>query len=110
LKPETTKDTYQGLLGLDGLSKELKTLNWIISIVVATYLAFTSYFRVEQSMRNFPLLDWLAVASPICIAVAWLRLTGVKWRYALLLFVFVPIIFMCILFILSMLIGFFMAT
>ncbi len=110
MKPETTKDTYQGLLGLDGLSKEIKTLNWIVCIVIATYLAFTGYFRVGQSMRNFPLLDWLAVASPICIAIAFLRLTGVKWRHALLLFIIVPIIFTCILFILSMFVSFFMAT
>lgn len=110
MESENTKDIYRGLLGLDKLPIEIKVLNWVICIIVATYLAFKSYFNVEFSMRNFPLLDWLAIASPICIAVAWLRLTGIQWRYALLLFFIVPIVFMCILFIFGMLTMFFMAT
>ena len=110
MESKNTKDKYQGLFGLDRLPIEIKVLNWVICIIVATSLAFKSYFNVEHSMRNFPLLDWLAIASPICIAVGWLRLTGIGWRYALLLFFIVPIVFMCISFIFSMFIVFFMAT
>ena len=104
-------DTYQGPLGLDKLPKELKVLNMVICFIVATALAFLNYSRIVNTLDQMPLrsfLNWLAWISPTCMAVAWLRLTGVPWRQALLLFIFVPVVLMGILFILALLALLFM--
>ena len=100
------EETYHGVLGLDNLPKEIKALNWNTCFVVATCIALLGYFRVEQALPSSPIrtfLTWLSVISPICISVAWLRLTGVRWQRALLLFIFIPVVFLCILFLLSLL-------
>lgn len=76
----------------------MRTLNWIATGIAAT---FAAYFGFEHLQRVFlsmfqmhALYFWtgyiLAIASPICIAAAWLRLTGVTWRQALRLFLIVP--------------------
>jgi hypothetical protein len=105
VKSENTEDTYHGVLGLDNLPKELKALNWGMCFVIATGIALLGYFRVEVALPSSPIrtfLNWLSVISPICISVAWLRLTGERWQRALLLFIFVPVVFMCILFVLGL--------
>jgi len=106
------EDAYYGVLGLDNLPKELKALNWFFSFVIATGIALVGYFRIEWALPSSPIrtfLDWLSVISPICIAVAWLRLTGVSWQRALLLFIFVPVAFIFNLFLLGLLAGLLMA-
>lgn len=108
---QNTENAYHGVLGLDNLPKELKALNWGICFVIATGIALVGYFRTEAALPSSPIrtfLNWLSVISPICIAVAWLRLTGVRWQRALLLFIFVPVAFICILFLLGLLAILFM--
>jgi hypothetical protein len=47
-------------------------------------------FRSSSLIGNFFWL--LSIMSPICIAVVAARLGGVQWRYAFLLFIFVPVV------------------
>lgn len=111
MREESIKDTYQGPFGLDKLPKELKTLNIVMCFIVATVIAFSNYSRNVNTLDQMPLrsfLNWLAWISPTCIAVAWLRLTGVSWRRALLLFIFVPVVLIGILIILALLALLFM--
>ena len=102
MREESISETYHGPLGLDELPKELKALNMGICFIVVTAIAFANYSRIVNTLDQMPLrsfLNWLAWISPTCIAVAWLRLTGVSWRQALLLFIFVPVVLIGILFI-----------
>ena len=113
MKQETAKDTYQGILRLDRLPKAVKALNWTICIIIAACVAFVNYLNAQVAFPpNSPMRAsfwWLALAliSPICIAIAWLRLTGVKWHHAFLLFIFVPMVYKGILFILELLLSLF---
>jgi hypothetical protein len=113
VKTEIMKETYQGLLGLDRLPTVVKTLNWTICVIIAACFAVFDYFNAQVAFPpNSPMrasFGWLALAliSPICIAIAWLRLTGVKWRHAFLLFIFVPVVYKGILFILELLLSLF---
>jgi len=93
VKSESTNDTYQGLLGLDRLPKNTKILIWVVCLILATKSAISGYSHVYETIASVSISKyfiWLSMASPICIAVAVLRLTGVKWRYGFLLFLFVP--------------------
>jgi hypothetical protein len=70
-----------------------QTLNWEASLLLASVVAFLGYIRIDEILdRPIPLpayLFWalkiIAVISPGCIAVVWLRWTGVQWATALLL-------------------------
>jgi len=72
--------------------------------MIASYVAFLGYSRIQQILAPpFPIpiyFYWFAqtltIISPTCIAVAWLRLTGMKWPPALLLFLYVLVGFMII--------------
>ena len=76
-----------------------QTLNWEVSLLLASVLAFLGYFRIHAFLGPpiplpayvFWALKLLALVSPACIAVAWLRWTGVKWSTCLLLFPIVPV-------------------
>jgi|SRR5215216_2508412 len=109
MKSENNPVTYQGLLGLDKTPKEIKIINWVICFMMATIMAFWGYSRIFQalfSLYSSPIhiyLEGLAVISPTCIAVAWLRITGLRWRHTLLLFLFVPMAFKAILFVFDLL-------
>jgi hypothetical protein len=69
----------------------LKTFNWGVSCLIASIVAFLGYDHVQRML--LPLFQtplyyyWfayiLAILSPVCIAVAWLRLTGIQSRWAL---------------------------
>lgn len=87
-------NSYQGPFGLDRLPSNFKTLYWAVCLILASKFAASGYYRVW--FTNFiPVGDyfiWASIISPICVAVAALRLGGVKWKYALLLFIFVPAI------------------
>ena len=92
---ENDNNIYRGILGLDTLSKTNKTLVWIFCFIVAILPAayeyiHVDYFRSSSLIGNF--FKWLSIMSPICIAVVAARLGGVQWRYAFLLFIFVPVV------------------
>jgi hypothetical protein len=71
-----------------------QTLSWEASLLLASVLAYLGYIRIDEILDPpIPLpgvLFWapkiIALISPSCIAVAWLRWTGVQWATALLLF------------------------
>jgi hypothetical protein len=71
-----------------------QTLNWEASLLLASMLAYLGYIRIDEILDPpIPLpgyLFWalkiIALISPGCIAVAWLRWTGVQSVTALLLF------------------------
>ena len=76
-----------------------QTLNWEASLLLAGVVAYLGYIRIDEILDPpLPLpgyLFWalkiIALISPTCIAVAWLRWTGVQWAIALLLFPHVPV-------------------
>jgi hypothetical protein len=93
---ENTNDSYQGLLGLDRSLKETKRFHFVFCFAIASLVAVLNYFHGVSTIVQTP-LKWVTWISPTCVAVAWLRLAGIKWRHALLLFIFVPIAtFACI--------------
>lgn len=59
-----------------------------------------SFFHIAQQLRPvagtslYPYFVSLAVLSPTCLAVAVLRLLGLPWRRALLLFAWMPLAFL----------------
>jgi hypothetical protein len=71
-----------------------QTLNGEASLLLANVVAFLGYIRIDEILDPpIPLSGYLfwalkiiALISPSCIAVAWLRWTGVRWSTALLLF------------------------
>jgi hypothetical protein len=93
-KPEREPTARQG-----AILESLKTLNWGACWIIASFVAFLGYDHLQQAL--LPLFQvpnyysWsayiLAIMSPACVGVAWLRLTGVQWRQALGLFLFVPV-------------------
>lgn len=70
-----------------------QTLNWEASLLLASVVAYLGYIRIDEILDPpipFPgYLFWalkiMALVSPGCVAVAWLRWTGVQWATALLL-------------------------
>jgi hypothetical protein len=92
MKTENVNNTYQGVLGLDKLSLTTKTLIWFVCFALAAQSAVSGYFHISQIMGTLLNFMWISIISPTCIAVAILRLAGIKWRYAFLLFIFVPIV------------------
>lgn len=78
--------------------ESFKTLNWWACCIISSFVAFFGYFHVQRTLLpTFQVPGYyylsayiLAILSPTCLAVAWLRLTGVQWRRALVLFLFVP--------------------
>jgi len=80
----------------DRLPKDIKTLNWIVCFIIATYIAWFDYSHVSSVVGNTSLLIYfilLAIISPTCFAVVWLRLAGMEWRQALFLFIWVSMAF-----------------
>lgn len=78
----------------------IKTLNWVLCFVIASYVAWWNYSRELSSLNGtslYPYLIALALLSPACLGVAWLRLTGLTWRRALSLLLWVPVAFGAIL-------------
>jgi hypothetical protein len=71
-----------------------QTLNWEASLLLASAVAYLGYIRIDGildppiplSVYLFWALKIIALISPNCIAVAWLRWTGVQRATALLLF------------------------
>jgi hypothetical protein len=71
-----------------------QTLNWEASLLLASVVAYLGYIRIAEFFDPpIPLPSYLfwalkiiALISPGCIAVAWLRWTSVPWATSLLLF------------------------
>ncbi len=102
MKTEGKSDTYQGLLGLDRLSTRVKSIVWFLCLCFAIGAFFTLY-DFSRAVAEAPIgkyLIWLCILCPTCAAVAVARLAGIRWRYALSLFVFVSIIALVVLFLL----------
>lgn len=79
--------------------ESLKTFNWWACCIIAAIVAFLGIDRLQENLlplfRIVRYYYWfapiLAILSPACIALAWLRLTGVPWRKAIRLFLVVPV-------------------
>ena len=105
---ENDNNTYRGILGLDTLSITNKILVWIFCFIAAFLRAAYECINVDQfrSSSRIGNFFWLlSIISPICIAVVAARFGGVQWRYAFLLFIFVPGVITGIIF-LIMILGF----
>lgn len=71
-----------------------QTLNWEACMLLASVVAFLGYIRIAGILDPpiplpgylFGALKIIALVSPGCIAVAWLRWSGMQWATALLLF------------------------
>ena len=104
------KNTYQGILGLDRIPEVFKSLNLALSFFVVIWIAFKNSSQIANTVHHtMPLrtfLDWLAWISPTCIAIAWLRITGIKWKQTILFFIALPIFYNMIKFILYLLVAF----
>ena len=81
------------------LRSRSQALNWEASMLLASWVAYLGYIRIDAILAPpIPLpgyLFWalkiIALISPACIAVAWLRWTGVQWETAQLLFPLIPV-------------------
>jgi hypothetical protein len=79
--------------------RSFRTLSWRACCIVAPVVAFFGYGHVERTLPSVFQIPgyyyWtaaiLAIFSPACLAVAWLRLVGFPWRQALKLFLLVPV-------------------
>ena len=68
---------------VDKSPKVIQTLNLVACFILATGFAWLNFSHVQHIVNATSLSPYfilLAIFSPICIAVAWLRLTGIKWR------------------------------
>lgn len=84
------------IVKIESLPKGIQSPGWVICVILASTVASLYYFRELYNLNRTPLhifFVWLAILIPTCIAVGWLRLTGIKWRQALLLFIWVPAVF-----------------
>lgn len=85
--------TYYGIFGLDKLPKTIKFLNWAICFILTVLATVIGYFLHLSSVppQISAYADFIAWVSPACIAAAWLRVTGISWRYILLFILLVSI-------------------
>jgi hypothetical protein len=87
---------FRGIEKMAG--SRLNTLNWFVCLILASLVAYPEYARVRAILAPplpIPVFFYwsalsLAALSPAWIAVAWLRLTGLKWLPALLLIPTMP--------------------
>jgi hypothetical protein len=94
-----TVNIYHGPLGLDKLPTLIKNLNWTLCFVLATpivvYFGFGTLLQpLLEAQPKTSAFEYIAFLSPIYLAIAWLRLTGVSWRYALLLLIIIPLVWL----------------
>jgi hypothetical protein len=81
------------------VSLSLRSINWFVCFILASLIAFWGYLRLLQILGPpLPIpryFYWFAImmafVSPACVAIAWLRLTGTRWRTALLMIPSVPL-------------------
>lgn len=87
---------YQGLLRLDKAPNAFKTLFWLLCLSGASAFAIKHSVGIFYiRLGKFFLLDtynWISILSPTFTAVAVSRLAGLKWKYSLLHFIFLPIL------------------
>lgn len=95
--PETARE-YQGLLRLDRLPTWVKFANWAITLLVCLVVTASAITRALSLLQSSPELWYVSLGALIWAAMlgsAWLRTTGLRWRYALSLLVAVPVISFC---------------
>jgi hypothetical protein len=94
MKQQPMNAIYYGIINLDKLPKIIKFLNWIICFILTVLATVSSYFIHVYSIPSQLLFNYgtlIAWVSPACITAAWLRVTGISWRYILLFILLVPI-------------------
>lgn len=94
-EPKIEREAAQ-IVKLESLHKGVQSPSWVVCVILASTVALLYYFRELYNLNRTPLhifFVWLAIIIPTCIAVGWLRLIGIKWRQALLLFIWVPAVF-----------------
>lgn len=78
--------SYNGLFRLDRIHRSLK---WLNIFVCLGFVLLIDFWLRDNNLVNYRVnWGWLPVLAPSFIAVAWLRLTGIRWRYVM----FFPII------------------
>jgi len=86
--------TYNGPLGLDKLPWWAKTITWLLCMIVLLRIQVDPLYEIAStswfpfSLSRHLLEQYSVILGSMCLALTWLRLTGIKWRYAL----FFPII------------------
>lgn len=84
---------YQGLLSLDRTSQPIKRINWSICFILALGSIFSSNFDIGSGLWDrIPEVRFIAMMSPICFILGWLRITGIRWRDIILFLVLLPIV------------------
>ncbi len=96
-----TYHTYHGLLNLDTLPRDIKTINWLVCLILIAYIVGTRGYIFDHILysgnelwNDIPAVKMLAIISPISLIIGWLRITGIRWRYIILLPIFVKILFL----------------
>jgi hypothetical protein len=92
MKSEGMKEPYFGPLGLDRLPRGFKIGTWAVCWVIATRFALAAYHAEPEGGTVLgPYFILLALFGPALVAMFLARLAGVRWPYALLLLLFVPL-------------------
>ncbi len=98
-KAELQQNPYLGLLGLDKLNPTMKFINFIVTVIVGTGLAFFSWYPhlyndgviYQLSPFAWPLI--FLFAWPLCGVILWLRITGIHWFWSLLAGILVSLLY-----------------
>ncbi len=97
-----TGNTYRGLLNLDNLPPLIKIINWLMCLTLVTYIISIRGYIFASKVAiwdDIPIVNMLAIISPLCLIFGWLRITGVRWRYILPLpFLAIALIFVSYIF------------
>jgi hypothetical protein len=83
----TESKSYNGLLGLDNLSKWAKTVIWLVTFVVVTGASILATlmsliaFRYSNSISGYIIYIIAPALGIYCLAGVGLRLVGIHWPY-----------------------------
>ena len=69
--------------------------NWLLCYAAASLVAWQNYNHMQfyysmSSTSLYPYFLLLDALSPACLGIIWLKMTGLRWRHALLLLILVP--------------------
>jgi hypothetical protein len=90
---------YTGMFGLDKLPAIIKFINFTLTVILGTVLAFFSWYSrlydgeavYQLSPFAWPLI--FLFAWPICGLILWLRITGINWFLSVLAGIFVLMLY-----------------